>query len=170
MMFQSIRKLGYSATIQRSTHSSTNFKLTKTNTVPVDLFLVANTKKIKLREFNEQKKLGRTSFDYVLVDKVVKPSGDEYERPNGLTLRANGLNLWDFVSVFRGKGDVTLIPENTVIPPELVLVYEGNDHYSLQTSKDCEPKVLNEALTKFFAVNDTIERKTFFKKYSIYKM
>ena len=117
--------------------------MTKYDIAPVELFRISKTSSVVLREYSEQKKLGRTSFDYVINGNLIVPSGDHFEKPNGMSLRPHGSNMVDLLGMFKGKVYVTIIPKGTAIPPNLVLFLEHGDHYSLQTSKACTPKELN---------------------------
>ena len=101
---------------------------------------------VRLREWAKQKELGRASYDLkVHADGLVHPmTGDKFVRPNGMSLRpAGSLVLAEVLANFRGDC-VTIIPAETRLPPELVLLHEHSDHYSLQTA---EPVAL-EAVRK----------------------
>ncbi len=143
-------------------------RLTKFQVVPETLFHIATSKKIALRDYNVQMALGRTSFDFVSEPSgLILPSKDFFEKPNGMSLRPEGVNMWDILGRFNNKVEIQIIPAGTPIPSELVLCHEHGDHYSLQTSEPVTPKVLNERLTAFLASMERISKEEYFKRYSV---
>ncbi len=143
-------------------------KLTKYDVTPVELFRISKSPKVVLKEYAEQKNLGRKSYDYVIYGDLIVPSGEYFERPNGMSLRPQGANMVDILENFKGSIKVTILPKGTVIPPDLVLCLEYGDYYSLQTSKACTPKQLNTLLTSFMSKMETISKDQYFDRYSIF--
>ena len=151
-----------------STKSNFRPMIAKYQTVPVTLFRLSKTKKVILREFEDQKKLGNASFDYVARDDgLILPTGDLFEKPNGMSLRPIGTNMWDILANFRGRFDIVVVPADTPIPPELVLWHEHGDHYSMQTSEPVTPAKLNGRLTKFLDGMERISKEDYFERYPI---
>ena len=52
-----------------------------------------------------------------------------------------------------------------VIPPELVLIHERGDHWSMQTAVPCKPSVLNSRLTSLLAPCQGISKDSYFTRY-----
>ncbi len=143
-------------------------RLTKFQVAPITLFLISTTKKVALRDYNVQKGLGRTSFDYIPESNgLIIPANEYYEKPNGMSLRPEGVNMWDILSRFNNRAEIQIIPKNALIPPELVLCLEHGDHYSLQTSEPVNPKELNARLNAFLADKERISKEEYFKRYSV---
>lgn len=146
-------------------------KLTRFRVFPMDLFRICQAKKVTLREFEAQKKKGSRSFDYILnEDKLIHASvGDTFVRPNGLSLRPRGINMWDILSTWagRGKTNVLVIPQGTIIPDDLVLIHEHGDHYSLQTTISRTPRDLNSSLTKFMDPFEMMTKEEYFERYPL---
>lgn len=144
-------------------------KLTRFRVFPMDLFRICQTKKVTLREFEAQKKKGSRSYDYILTeDKLIHPAvGDTFVKPNGLSLRPQGINMWDILSTWSGKTNVLVIPKDTVVPDDLVLIHEHGDHYSLQTSISRTPRDLNASLTKFMDKFELMSKNDYFDRYPL---
>ncbi|KZT57089.1 hypothetical protein CALCODRAFT_496556 [Calocera cornea HHB12733] len=64
-----------------------------------------------------------------------------------------GPNLLDIVDTFIGNGNaepvIYRIPEEIILPPELVLLHEHTDHHVLQCTKPMDLQPLNTFLTRF---------------------
>jgi hypothetical protein len=81
--------------------------------------------------------------------------GDQYIRPNGLSLRPIGVNLADLLGSFRCKL-IYEIPKGAVVPANFVLIHEHNDHYSLQTAIPISPKEFCLQVKDFFEKHNKI--------------
>lgn len=94
---------------------------------------------VRLREWAAQKALGRASFDLKVENGlVVSMTGNTFVRPNGMSLRPAGSPVFaEVLANFRGD-HVSIIPAETPLPLEFVLLHEHSDHYSLQTSEPVE--------------------------------
>ncbi len=123
--------------------------------VPIELFRVQNTLKVKLRDFQKQTAKGSKSFDFKLhEDGLIHPvPSDQFRVPNGMSLRPGGPNLSNILAHFKGKHVVYRIPEGVAIPENLVLYHEHSDHYAMQTTVPCTEKELNARLTEFLHKN-----------------
>lgn len=53
------------------------------------------------------------------------------------------------IAGFKGKCTVYCVPAGTPIPPELVILHEHTDHYSVQPAVSMQPKHLDNALQAF---------------------
>ena len=140
--------------------------LTRFKSVPVTLFRIQLKDTIKLREKAKQEKLQRSSYDFILQpDGLVHPAvGDTFKFPNGASLRPLGPVLKEIIANFRGNC-IFVVPKDTPIPDDLVLLHEHSDHYSLQTSVPCTEKQLNQRLQTFFSKLPQMDKATFFKTY-----
>ncbi|ATY61207.1 hypothetical protein A9K55_006877 [Cordyceps militaris] len=104
--------------------------------LPYTLFRLSAKKNIKLRDLTIR---SRPSYDVISDQGIVHPltTTETYAGPNGASMRPLGEAQISLVENFRGDSVVVYeIPENTPLPPDLVLVHEYDDHYSLQPSKD----------------------------------
>ena len=122
------------------------------NHIYKDLFRVNATSKVILRDFEAQKKLGRSSYDLVIKeDGLVHPSNsDNFEGPNGASVRPNSPFMQEIIRGFKGKGvSIYLLKEGTPLPPDLVLLHEHTDHHSIQCTRPMKLAELNDMLTKF---------------------
>ena len=110
---------------------------------------------MRLRAEAAQKTAGRTSFDIAERDGRVWPRDPEEARflgPNGMSMRPKGPMLAVIVASFRGgKPSILEVPAGTAIPPELVLLHEHSDHYSVQPASPMTLAQLNTALTRFLS-------------------
>jgi hypothetical protein len=128
--------------------------ITRFRTVPKDLFRFQGTNSTTLRNFEDQVKKGSTSFDFKFqTDGKIHPaSEDTFTGPNGMSLRPLGSALYSLVTkkALPTKA-VFCIPKDTPIPPELVIIHEHSDHFSLQTTTPVTYKELMKNMTKFLA-------------------
>lgn len=155
------------ATATTALHNNVKRLMIKYETAPSDLFQITKASKVVLREYGAQEKLGRKAYDFVISDDgdILPSTGTYFKRPNGMSLRPLGSNMWEILSLFQGSVYVNIIPEGTVIPPDLVLYLERGDHFSLQTSKVCTPKELNLRLTEFMSKMERITKEEYYKRY-----
>ena len=135
--------------------------------VPITLFRIQGSKKIVLREKARQIAHNRTSYDFMLHEdgKVHPTYGEKFTKPNGASCRPAGPNLFEIVTHFKGNY-IYIIPKDTPLPDELILILEHTDHYSIQTTTDCTEKELNERLNKFLEKMELISKEEFNKKYT----
>ena len=143
--------------------------MTRYTETPVDLFRLVTTKTVKLREHAAQVAKGSHSYDFFLKeDGKIHPSPSEYfVAPNGMSLRPEGIQMWDILASYRGNPKVCIVPKGTPIPPELVLYHERSDHYSLQTATPRTPSALNSLMTKFLADFEVISKEDYFKRFPL---
>ncbi|CAD6586564.1 MAG: hypothetical protein CYPHOPRED_003607 [Cyphobasidiales sp. Tagirdzhanova-0007] len=119
--------------------------------LPVELFRINSSEQIRLRDYAEQSKRGRTSYDLRLgSDGLVHPSdGENYICPNGASVRPEGSFLQELITGFMGRNTVIYrLPQGLELPPDLICLHEFSDHHSLQCSKPMTLKDLNAKLTK----------------------
>lgn len=121
---------------------------------PITLFRMQGRPAVTLRLRAAQLALGRKSFDIVEKDGFVHPmppSSKTYNGPNGMSMRPSGQM---FAALLAGFGDevrIFEVPVGTPIPPELVLLHERGDHYSMQPAKVMPAAELNSRLTAWLA-------------------
>ena len=122
---------------------------------PVALVRIAGGTNVRLRAEATQKAAGRTSFDISAPDGIVAPRDPAEERflgPNGMPMRSKGPTLAIIVGTFKAPKTVLHeVPQGTPIPPELVVLHEHSDHYSVQPAERMTLTKLNAALTAFLA-------------------
>ena len=132
--------------------------------LPVALFRIQSGANVRLRLEAAQKAAGRSSFDISAHEggKVVLPRappapGDAtaeelFLGPNGMSMRPKGSMLAAIVAPFRAqRAFVFEVPAGTRIPPELCVLHEHSDHFSVQPAARMSPAALNAALTAFLA-------------------
>ncbi|GJJ10232.1 hypothetical protein Clacol_004458 [Clathrus columnatus] len=103
--------------------------------VPVDLARVQSGRHVKLRDYENQVKIKRFSYDLKLKDGKVYPAkGDYFIGPNGCSLREPlSPTFQEVVRNFRGANIlVFVIPKDTPLPPTLTILHEHSDHFSIQ--------------------------------------
>lgn len=140
--------------------------------LPCDLFRINSTEKVILRDFETQKAKGLTSFDVVLdTNGLVQPStGDLFVRPNGMSVRPNGLFLQEIIGNFRGKNTTIFkLPKGLELESrQLRLLWEHSDHHSVQTSVPITLDELNEKLSKLCAEHgEKLTKADFMNKYPL---
>ena len=134
--------------------------------LPVTLFRIQGGASVRLRLEAAQKAAGRTSFDIsthaheggpaVVLPRAPPPAGSaEAERflgPNGMSMRPKGTALAMIVAPFRAPRTLVVeVSAGARIPPELCVLHEHSDHYSVQPAVRMSPAALNAALTAFLA-------------------
>mmetsp|Transcript_18707 Transcript_18707/g.26193 ORF Transcript_18707/g.26193 Transcript_18707/m.26193 type:complete len:169 (+) Transcript_18707:18-524(+) len=140
--------------------------LGKFDHIPIELYRIQTGVKVNLRDYDVQKKAGRTSFDVVLKNGLVLPSeGDFFMGPNGMSLRPGGFNMGEIVANFKGAHRIIEIPKDIKLPKEFILLHEHSDHYSLQTTVPITLSELNSRMTKFLAPFKVITKDEYFKKH-----
>lgn len=96
------------------------------NATPIELYRIQTGVKVNLRDYEEQRKKGRTSFDLVTKNGMVYPAEGEFfigmpflhlsvysQRggPNGASLRPGGLVLGEIIANFKGAHRIIEIPK-----------------------------------------------------------
>jgi hypothetical protein len=126
-----------------------------TGVTPVALFRIQGGAGVRLRREAAQKAAGRELFDVSVGDDGLvhprDPAETQYTGPNGMLLRPKGFVFAIALDAFRGgaKTRVFEVPKGSPIPPELVLLHEHGDDYSLQPAVSMRPAQLDKALTAF---------------------
>ncbi|KAG6916843.1 hypothetical protein DXG01_005142 [Tephrocybe rancida] len=140
-----------------------------TDKVPVDLARVQSGRNVKLRDYETQVKLKRFSYDLKLQDgKVLPAEGPNFIGPNGCSLREPlSPTFQEVVRNFRGSNIIiSVIPEGTPIPPNLTILHEHSDHFSMQCTKPMTLDELNNELTEFITANaKTMDKEQFDLEY-----
>jgi hypothetical protein len=134
-----------------------------TEKTPTTLLRIQTGMKVKLRPFKQG------SYDFVpREDGLIHPAplDDFFMGPNGMSLRPPGTNFTDILEHYSKSSKIFVIPENTVLEEYFVLLHEHGDHYSLQTSVACTPKVLNERMTEFLSKMEIISKNDYFERFA----
>ncbi|KAF2752698.1 hypothetical protein EJ05DRAFT_446385 [Pseudovirgaria hyperparasitica] len=136
-------------------------------TVPRELFRVNNGPAITLREWRGQ----GYSYDVVTESGMVKPKALDaanYNAPNGASMRPDGDMHRRLIQNFKGSSIIVYsVPANTPLPPDLILVHEHTDHYSLQAATEMSLADLNQRITSFLGANARVmSREQWLQAYS----
>ncbi|KAF8316765.1 hypothetical protein DL93DRAFT_2134684 [Clavulina sp. PMI_390] len=136
---------------------------------PYELFRINASKKVILRDFVDQQKKGRSSYDlHVQPDGLVHPRpGDTFDGPNGASVRPNGAMMQEVVRNFRGKNTTIyrILPDRE-LPDDLILLHEHTDHHSIQCRVPMTLKELNKKVTEFCIANgEEMTKEDFVKRY-----
>jgi len=117
--------------------------------VPLTIYRIQANLPVRLRDYDSQMALGRTSFDLKLHNGLVLPMPleSEFHTPNGMSLRPAGENMRQILENFRGSPRIYRFQEYMALPEGLILFHEHTDHYSLQTSVPTPLDELNQKLT-----------------------
>ena len=126
-----------------------------TTSPPVALFRLQGGPRVLLRLEAAARAAGRASFDISARGAVHARDAAEahFLGPNGMSMRPLGTSLAMIIAPFRGKCLVHEVPPCTPlwIPPELVILHEHSDNYSVQPAVTMTPAALNAALTAWLA-------------------
>lgn len=138
-------------------------------TVPLKLFrIVGSNNKVILREKEKQFSKGSRSYDYTASSDALlhpAPLDDYFIGPNGASLRPAGGQMWEILSTQTGVVKVIEIPEGTHLPPDMVILHEHTDHYSLQTTKSIKPSVFSKNVTEFLSKFEVYPKEVYFERY-----
>eukprot|EP00300_Choanocystis_sp_HF-7_P033531 c45891_g1_i1.p1 GENE.c45891_g1_i1~~c45891_g1_i1.p1 ORF type:complete len:166 (+),score=33.38 c45891_g1_i1:29-499(+) len=116
--------------------------------LPVTLYRIQARLPVALRDYQSQTAKGRTSYDLTLHNGLVLPAqGDTWIGPNGMSLRPRTEKMISILREFKGEPTIYALLEGMRLPPDLVLLHEHSDHYSLQTAVPIELPHLNSKLT-----------------------
>ena len=136
-------------TLSMST-SSKMMNVKRYEIVPCTLYRVQAKLPVRLRNYDEQMALGRTSFDLKVIDGLVRPAvGPEFTGPNGMSLRPAGDVVRNTVAKLKNAVTVYSFLPGTPLPDNLLLLHEHSDHYSLQVREPMTFDEYNHALTEF---------------------
>lgn len=136
-------------TLSMST-SSKKMKVKRYEIVPCTLYRVQPKLPVRLRNYDEQMALGRTSFDLKVIDGLVRPAvGPEFTGPNGMSLRPAGDFMRNLVAEYKNAVTIYSFLPGTPLPDNLLLLHEHTDHYSLQVREPMTFDEYNHALTEF---------------------
>ena len=138
--------------------------------VPLKLFrIVGINNKVILREKEKQFSKGSHSYDYTASsDGLLHPSplDDYFMGPNGASFRPAGGQMWEILSQRTGAiVNVIEVPEGALLPPDMVILHEHTDHYSLQTTKSIKPSVFSKNVTEFLNKFEVYPKKVYFERY-----
>lgn len=172
LSFQNLRSSALSKSFQQFRCSTTKARpklLGRYDKIYRDLFRVNATSKVVLRDWHAQNKLGRSSYDLkVHEDGLVHPAASEnFEGPNGASLRPNSPFLQEVIRGFKGKGvSIYRLKEGTPLPEDLVLLHEHTDHHSLQCKRPMKLEELNKIITDFCQQKgEKMTKKEFVERY-----
>ena len=139
------------------------------NVLPYDIFRIQSGPQVSLRDYEVQKQLGRRSYDlHVGPGGTVRPSvGENFNGPNGCSVRPKGLNLDELIDTFRGRDTLIYrLGEGLSLPTDLVLLHEHTDHHALQCAVPMTLEDLNRKLTDLFAKHgEKLSRDEYFSRY-----
>ena len=145
--------------------------LNRYSVIPLKLFrIVGATKKVVVREKTKQFDKGSRSFDYTIgADGLIHPAplDNTFIGPNGASFRPASINMWDFLSQRKGITYVVEVPEGSILPPELVMLHERDDHYSLQLTTPMKPTVFNKRINDYLANFEVYPKSTYFERYPL---
>lgn len=118
--------------------------------LPITLFRVQPRLPVNLRDFDTQQAKGRPAYDLKIhPDGLVHPAdGDEFIGPNGMSLRPGTENMLAIVKAWRGDTMVYRLQEGLLLPDELIVLHERDDHYSMQTREPVLLETLNARITE----------------------
>jgi hypothetical protein len=127
-----------------------------TGSTPITLFRMQGAVAVNLRLEAAQRAAGRKSFDITSDERGFVHPRDPAERrflgPNGMSMRPKGNML---AALFAGFSNDRVymyeVPKGTPLPPELVLLHEHSDHYSVQPAVAMAAADLNNLLTGFLS-------------------
>ena len=127
-----------------------SFVVKRFTQLPLTLFRIQPLLPVNLRNFEDQQRKGRASFDLKTVNGLVHPAvGNSFTGPNGMSLRPSSDVMRDILVNFRGSPLVYQLPTGLVLPEGLVILHEHSDHYSLQTTMPISLPELNAKMTTF---------------------
>ncbi|KAK7460966.1 hypothetical protein VKT23_008894 [Stygiomarasmius scandens] len=138
-------------------------------TIPYELFRINASEKVILRDYEDQMKKGRASYDLVTQpDGLVHPKpGDTFEGPNGASVRPNGATMQEVVRNFRGRNTtIYRILPGRKLPDDLILLHEHSDHHSIQCRVPMKLSQLNKKITEFCQQNsEKMTKQEFIERY-----
>jgi hypothetical protein len=126
---------------------------------PPTLCRIQGGASVRLRLEAAQRSVGRASFDIsaheggaVVRPRVPAGEDERFLGPNGMSMRPKGGMLAVIVGGFKGARTIVFeVPAGTPLPPELCVLHEHSDHFSVQPALEMTPARLNAALTAFLA-------------------
>eukprot|EP00052_Salpingoeca_macrocollata_P033836 m.9700 g.9700 ORF g.9700 m.9700 type:complete len:149 (-) comp5621_c0_seq1:86-532(-) len=131
--------------------------------LPITLYRIQPRFPVRLRDKAVQTAKQRTSFDLELHNGLVLPSkGDQFQGPNGMSLRPSGPAMFKVLNSFSGSPLVIELQVGLRLPSHFVLLHEHSDHYSLQTTEPVTLDQLNERMTEFLQALPAVSREEFF--------
>lgn len=151
------------------------------STVPLQLFRIQARRQVLLRSTAVLEKFGRLYDFQVESDGKIHPmQGDSFIRPNGMACHPLSSTLDELVADFKGDR-IFILPEGLQLPPNLVLIHEHSDHYSVQvqwlkyvikanksspqTTTPILPNDFNKALTSLLANLEMINKEEFRRRF-----
>lgn len=139
-----------------------SFRVARFTVLPQTLYRIQANMPVKLRDFDTQQKLNRTSFDLKIIDGLVRPAppGDDFSGPNGMSVRPSGENMRRIVDGFKGNPTVYTLPVGLKLPESLICLHEHTDHFSIQVRQPMTFDAFNAELTKLLeaAPRQTIDQ------------
>jgi len=125
------------------------------------------TVKLRARHVQADQRF-RGHYDLVVDGKgrvrVHDPTDRLFHGPNGMSLRPKTDTYREILTYLTGD-TIFVIPQGTVIPASLQLLYEHSDHYSLQAAKECTYEELNKNLTEFLSKMEKMSKDEFLDTY-----
>ena len=131
-------------------HHGTKLLVKRFSKLPITLYRIQPRLPVSLRDYDTQVAMGRESFDLQLTDGKVHPAvGDLWIGPNGMSLRPGNETMLNIIKNWKGDATVYRFGEGLVLPTELIVIHERDDHYSLQTTESITLETFNQRLTDF---------------------
>lgn len=111
---------------------------------------------------------GSRIYDYTLSDAglmMPAPLCNTFVGPNGLSLKPVGPQMYELVGSARGDASVFEVPKGAQLPPDLVLLHEFSQHYSLQPARAMKPSEFIHLAKLFFKPFPILTKDEYLDKY-----
>ena len=143
-------------------HVGTKLLVKRFSKLPITLYRIQARLPVSLRDYDTQVSMGRKSFDLQLHDGKVLPAvGDKWIGPNDMSLRPGNETMLNIIKNWNGDATVYRFGEGLILPIELVVIHERDDHYSLQTTIPIALDAFNQRLTQFLEASPNQTKEQF---------
>lgn len=143
-------------------HHGTKQLVKRFSKLPITLYRIQGRLPVSLRDYDTQVSMGRESYDLKLTDGKVHPAvGDIWIGPNGMSLRPGNETMLNIIKNWKGDATVYRFGEGLVLPTELIVIHERDDHYSLQTTEPITLDIFNQRLTQFLEASPNQTKEQF---------
>mmetsp|Transcript_7041 Transcript_7041/g.10461 ORF Transcript_7041/g.10461 Transcript_7041/m.10461 type:complete len:149 (-) Transcript_7041:98-544(-) len=134
--------------------------------LPLSLYRIQGKLPVSLRDYDSQLAKNRSAFDLKLVNNLVQPMlSDTFHTPNGMSLRPAGEKMIEVLKQYKGEAKVFRLHEGVLLPPNLVVLHEHTDHYSLQTTEPIELPKFNQLLSEYLLTFPSSTKEQFLEEY-----
>lgn len=134
---------------------------------PVTLYRMEETDRTNLRAYEAQMAKKRKSYDVKLDENgLVQPAScDNWVGPNGMSLRPATDSMLRIAQAFRGEQRVHRFDEGMTLPDGLIVVlWERDDHYAMQTTEPCTLEELNYKISALIQPMDFQTKEEFIEQ------